>query len=147
MKTNRIYEIYFCFFIMCNNFFCSKRTGKKIPKYITFTAKQAVDYALKNAVQVKNALLDIETQQQTNKGITASGIAAGNGNVSLTDYLSIPTSLLPAEIFGGAPGTFIPVKFGTKYNGTYGANLQQILFDGQVFVGLQARKTSIDYLV
>ncbi|MDP4283376.1 MAG: TolC family protein [Bacteroidota bacterium] len=110
-----------------------------------FSAKEAVDYALKNAVQVKNALIDIELQRQSNKGITAEALPHINGNVSVTDYLSIQTSLLPAEIFGGTAGTFIPVKFGTKYNGNYGANLQQILFDGQVFVGLQARKTSIDF--
>ena len=32
-----------------------------------FSAKQAVDYAIKNSAQVKNALLDIEIQRQTNK--------------------------------------------------------------------------------
>ncbi|MGN6530836.1 MAG: TolC family protein, partial [Ginsengibacter sp.] len=48
---------------------------------------------------------------------------------------------------GGTPGTFFPIKFGTKYSGTYGANLQQILFDGQVFVGLQARKAAINNAV
>jgi outer membrane protein TolC len=51
--------------------------------------------------------------------------------------------LIPAEFVGGPAGTYFPVKFGTKYSGTYGANLQQILFDGQVFVGLQARRAAI----
>ncbi len=32
-----------------------------------FTVQQAVDYALKNSAQVKNALLDIQIQRQTNK--------------------------------------------------------------------------------
>ena len=121
--------------------FAQQTDNKKV---YAFTAKQAVDYALQNAVQVRNALLDVESQQQTNKGITASALPQINGSVALTDYLSIPTSLLPGEIFGGTAGTFIPVKFGTKYNGTAGGTLQQVLFDGQVFVGLQARKTSID---
>lgn len=110
-----------------------------------FTAKQAVDYALHNSAQVKNALLDIQIQRQTNKEITAMAFPQINGNVSVNDFLSIPTSLIPAEFTGGAPGTFIPIKFGTKYNATYGVDLQQILFDGQVFVGLQARKTAIDF--
>ena len=114
-----------------------------IPGTYVFTAKDAVEYALKNAVQVKNALLDIESQRQTNKQITSAAFPQINGTVGLTDYLSIPTSLIPAEFTGGAPGTYIPLKFGTKYNATYGANLQQLLFDGQVFVGLMARKASI----
>ncbi len=113
------------------------------PETFALTAKEAVDYALKNAVQVKNALLDIESQRQTNKQITATALPQINGNVAFTDYLSIPTSLIPAEFIGGPPGTYYPVKFGTKYNATYGADLQQILFDGQVFVGLMARKASI----
>jgi len=108
-----------------------------------FSAKEAVNYALNNAVQVKNALLDIQIQQQTNKEITAAALPQINGNVSFTDYLSIPTQLIPAEFTGGPAGTYFPVKFGTKYSGTYGGNLQQLLFDGQLFVGLQARKATI----
>lgn len=107
------------------------------------SAKDAVAYAIKNSAQVKNALLDIEVQRQTNKEITASAYPQINGNANLNDYLSIPTSLLPGEIAGRPPGTYLPVKFGTKYNATYGGELQQLLFDGQVFVGLMARKTSM----
>jgi len=126
--------------------FCSAVSAQQKntpPEIHSFTAKEAVDYSMSHAVQVKNALLDIKIQEQTNKGITAMALPQINGNVSLTDYLSIATQLIPAEFTGGAPGTYIPIKFGTKYSGTYGANLQQILFDGQVFVGLQARKASI----
>jgi outer membrane protein TolC len=65
-------------------------------------------------------------------------------STSVMDYTKIPTSLLPAQIFGGAPGTFIPVQFGTKFNANYGANFSQLLFDGQVFIALQARNTSLE---
>ncbi|MGN6297217.1 MAG: TolC family protein [Ginsengibacter sp.] len=109
----------------------------------SFTAKQAVDYALQNAVQVKNALLDIQLQYQQNKQITAAALPHISGSADFTDFLSIPTQLIPAEFAGGPAGTYFPVKFGTKYTGSYGANLQQIIFDGQVFVGLQARKAAI----
>src|SRR5689334_14345036 len=103
----------------------------------TFTAKQAVDYAMKNSVNVRTALKDVEIQLQQNREITSAAYPQLSGNVNVTDYLKLPTSLIPAEIFGGAPGTFEAVQFGTKWNGTYGATLNQILFDGQVFVGLQ----------
>lgn len=110
-----------------------------------FSVKQAVDYALRNAVQVKNALIDIQIQKQTNKEITSMAFPQINGSVSVNDYLSLPTSLIPAEFTGGAPGSFIPLKFGTKYSASFGADLQQILFDGQVFVGLKARKTAMEF--
>ncbi len=109
-----------------------------------FSLKQAADYGLKNAVQVKNALLDVLIQQQTNRDITSAAYPDIKATGSFNDYLNIPTSLLPGEFFGGAPGSFIPVKFGTKYSAAGGISLSQVLFDGQVFVGLQARKTSID---
>lgn len=110
----------------------------------TFSAQDAVDYAMKNTSQVKNALLDIQKQIQTNRSVTASALPQINGNVNYTNYLDIPTSLLPGEFFG-QPGTYIPVQFGVKHNATYGIDLQQLLFDGQVFVGLQARRTTIDF--
>jgi outer membrane protein TolC len=63
----------------------------------------------------------------------------------VNDFIKIPTSLLPAQIFGGAAGTYIPVQFGTKYNANYGINFQQLLFDGQVFVALKARASSLQW--
>jgi outer membrane protein TolC len=111
----------------------------------TFTAKQAVDYAMKNSVNVKNSLKDVEIQLQTNREVTSSALPQLSGNVNVTDYLKLPTQLIPAEFFGGAAGDFLPVQFGTKWNGTYGVTLNQLLFDGQVFVGLQARAASIEY--
>lgn len=110
-----------------------------------FTVAQAADYAKKNSVQVRNALLDIRIRQQGNREITSAAYPQINGTVNITKYIDLPTSLIPGEFFGGTPGTFIPVQFGTEYNGTYGFTIDQLLFDGQVFVGLQARRASIDY--
>ena len=109
-----------------------------------FSLEQCVEYAQKNNVQVRNALLAIEVQKQTNREIAAAALPTINSNLSGVNYTQIPVSLLPGQIFGGAPGTFIPVQFGTKYNANYGANIQQLLFDGQVFIALQARAASLD---
>jgi len=108
-----------------------------------FKLDDCVQYAQKNNVQVKNALLAIEAQKQTNREIAAAALPSISTNLGGTDYIKIPTSLLPGQIFGQAAGTFIPVQFGTKYNANYGANIQQLLFDGQVFIALQARSTSM----
>lgn len=110
-----------------------------------FTIRQAVEYAARNNVQVKNALLNIQSQQQTNREITAAALPSINGSFGITDYLKLPTSLLPGEIFGQPAGTYIPVQFGTKYNSTANIQVQQLLFDGQVFIALQARATSIAF--
>jgi outer membrane protein TolC len=110
-----------------------------------FSIQQCVEYAKKNNTQVKNALLGVQIQEQTNRGITASALPTVSASTGVTDYLKIPTSLIPGEIFGQPAGTYIPVQFGTKYNASAGLQLQQLLFDGQVFVGLQARAASIEF--
>jgi outer membrane protein TolC len=109
-----------------------------------FTAQQAAEYAMKNNVQVKNALLDIQLQYQTNKDLTGAAYPQISANGTFTYNAKIPVSLVPGDFFG-QPGTFIPVKFGVKYNALGGVTLEQLLFDGQVFVGLQARQTAIDF--
>lgn len=110
-----------------------------------FTIQQAVEYASRNNVQVKNALLAIQSQKETNREITAAALPNISASVGVTKYIDIPTSLIPGEVFGQPAGTYIPVQFGTKYNSTANIQLQQTLFDGQVFIGLKARATSIDF--
>ena len=116
----------------------------EIPNIHQFKLDDCVTYAQKNNVQVKNALLAIDAQIQTNREIGAAAYPTINTSTSVLDYTQIPVSLLPAQIFGGAAGTFIPVQFGTKFNANYGANFSQLLFDGQVFIALQARSTSLE---
>ena len=110
-----------------------------------FSLENCVDYAQKNNVQVKNSLLAIDAQIQTNREIGAAAFPTIGTNAGVNDFIKIPTSLLPAQIFGGAAGTYIPVQFGTKYNANYGINFQQLLFDGQVFVALKARASSLEW--
>lgn len=130
----------------------------------SFSIQQTLDYAKKNNMQVKNALLGIQLQQQQNREITASAYPQLSGTVSTTYNPYVATQVLPNFISpsvyqvlidqnvkdgNGNPIAFpsdfgnIAAQFGTKYNATAGVDLSQLLFDGQVFVGLKARSTSI----
>jgi len=51
-------------------------------KVNTFSLKQSIEYALKNSPEVKNALLDIQIQKQSNKEITAIALPQLNGSVT-----------------------------------------------------------------
>ncbi|MEO8768428.1 MAG: TolC family protein [Ferruginibacter sp.] len=115
-------------------------TARKINQ---FSLAQALDYAKQHSVQVKNALLDIEIQHQVNRDVTSIALPQVNGSGSMTDYLDIPTTLLPAGSFG--PGTPAQkLKFGTKWNSSAGFNFKQMLFDGQVFIALKARNGTME---
>src|SRR5258706_6374528 len=101
------------------------------PQIHSLSTKEAIDYAVKNSALVKNALLDYKIQQESNRATTSQALPQVTGNLGLTDYLQIPTTLIPGE-FIQQPGTFVPLKFGTQYTTTGGATLKQVLFDGQV---------------
>ena len=119
-------------------------TPPGVPAVFELSLTQAIDYASKNSAYVKNALLDYQIQVQSNRATTSQALPQVTGNLGITDYLQIPTTLIPGE-FIGQPGTYIPVKFGLQWNSTGGVSLSQVLFDGQVFVGLQARQASLDF--
>ena len=116
----------------------------KISKH-EFSVQQAIDYARKNNLQVKNALLNVQIQEQTNRDVTSAALPQISASGSYTYNAKLPVSLVPAEFFGGQPGTFEKIAFGLKHNATGGVQLNQLLFDGQVFVGLQARETVLKF--
>lgn len=130
------------------------------------TVNEAVEYAKKNSVQVKNMLLDVKLQQEVNRQVTANAYPTISGRVGATynpniavqsfpDFISLATyGVLEKEGVSDGSGRPITVptdigliqaQFGTKYIANAGLDLNQILFDGQVFVGLQSRKTIIDW--
>jgi outer membrane protein len=107
----------------------------------SFTVTDAVNYAIAHKDSVVNAGLDVKSADYRVKEIIGQGLPQLSGSASFQDYLKIPTTLLPGEIFGQPAGTFIPVKFGVKYQSNVGANATQLLFDPSYIVGLQSRKT------
>ncbi len=110
----------------------------------TYSLQQAQDYAVKNSINSANAKLDVDLARAKKNEVTGIGLPQINGSFDLKDYIKIPTSLIPAQFFGGAPGTFEPVQFGTQYNATAGISASQLLFSSDYLVGLQASKTYME---
>jgi outer membrane protein TolC len=50
-------------------------------------------------------------------------------NAGANNYWKIPVQMFPAEILGGQPGTFMPIKLGLPYNANYGATAELPLVD------------------
>jgi len=105
-----------------------------------FTLADCINYAYEHQDTVLNTGLDAKSASYHVKETIGQGLPQVSASANFQDYLQIPTTLIPGEIFG-QPGTFIPVKFGVKYQSNIGINATQILFDGNYFVGLQGRKT------
>jgi outer membrane protein TolC len=111
----------------------------------SFTLQQAIDYAIKNNYQAINAGRDIAIAKQKKWETTAMGLPQINGNIGYLNNFEIQKSLIPAEIFGGTPGTFQEVAFGVKHSVNSSLTLSQLLFDGSYIVALQASKTYLAF--
>ena len=152
--------------LLCSVFIISTGYTQTVNKRYDFNVQQAVEFANKNNVQVKNALLNIKAQIQTNREITASALPTITGGIGSQHFPNVAVTTLPNFISPATyqvlinegvkdgngnpikmPGDFgfIQAQFGTKWSASAGVSLQQLLFDGQVFVGLQARRASIDF--
>ncbi|HOS47631.1 MAG TPA: TolC family protein [Bacteroidia bacterium] len=107
----------------------------------SFTLKQAVDYALTNQQNVKNAMLDEKIAQRKVDELVGIGTPQISGEADFNKFIEIPTSFVPAEFFGGNAGEFYGVKFGQPYTASAGVTATQLLFDGSYLVGLQASRT------
>lgn len=117
------------------------QTQSAPPQAYNFSVQEAVDYAINHKDSVINAGLDVKSADYHVKEIIGQGFPQIDGTASFQDYLKIPTTLLPGEFFGAPAGTFIPVKFGVKYQSNLGVNVSQLLFDPSYIIGLQGRKT------
>ncbi len=91
-------------------------------------------------LSIVNSRLDVAI----NKSQVSSYLTARYPKIIATgDYkynAIIPGQLLPAEMFGGAPGTYQTVKFGVPYVFSNSIQLQQILFNPQINYGIAALK-------
>lgn len=109
-----------------------------------FTLQEAIDYALENNSASKNATREIEAAEKRKWEVTATGLPQLNAAIDYQNFLKQPVSVIPAIFFGGQPGEFAEVTFGTKQNANATATLSQLLFDGSYLVGLQSAKVFLE---
>ncbi len=115
------------------------QSGEK--KSFSLSLKDAVNHAIQNNYTAINANRDVEAAKLKKWETTTIGLPQVNGSVGYQNNFRLQKSLIPAEFFGGNPGEFIPVAFGTKHNMNAGLTVTQLLFDGSYLVGLQSAKT------
>ena len=114
---------------------------------LSFSLKQAQDFAVQNSYAVKNAQFDLDMARKKVKENLSYGLPQINGVIDYNYYIALPTSLIPGDFFPpdttqGAPPPpdFVEVQFGTKHNLAAGVTLNQLIFDGRYFIGLQYAK-------
>jgi len=132
-----------------------------------FTVHEAVDFAIKNVTEIRNLKIDRQLQVAKNNEIKGQAMPQVNGTISMQHYFTIPVTALPDFVTpsvynvlekegvqngsglpivppGGDPAIF-PARFGVPWQASAGFSFQQLLFQPDVFVGLQARDAALRY--
>lgn len=89
-------------------------------------------------VTLKNARLDIASNLNQRKAFLASQYPKITASGDYRYNAIIPGQIVPADFFGGPPGTFAEVKFGVPINLSNTVQLTQFLFNPQLNYGLNA---------
>ena len=110
----------------------------------SFSLQEAIDFALENNRTAKNAARDIEAAKELKWETTATGLPQISAKVDYNNWLKQQVSLIPAEFFGGNPGEFAEVEFGTKQSMNASIVINQKIFDGSYLVGLQSAKVFLE---
>jgi outer membrane protein len=126
-------------------FFALSTQAQESRTNYTFSLQQAIDHALAYNYTVINSSRDIEAAKQKKWETTAAGLPQINAGLDYTNNFVLQKSVVPAEFFGGTPGEYAEVAFGTKHNMIARSTLSQLIFDGSYIVALQASKTYLKY--
>lgn len=124
---------------------CLGMQAQETKKSYSFSLQQAIEHALQYNYTAKNSGLDIEAAKKKKWETTAEGLPQISAGVDYTNNFEIQKSVVPAEFFGGNPGEFAEVAFGTKHTMLARSTLSQLIFDGSYIVALQASKTYLQY--
>lgn len=98
----------------------------------------AISEGLQNNRAMVNANYDIQIARERQWETIATGLPQISASAAYNKDLEQRTSIVPGAYFGGSPGEYYPVQFGTEQSVDASARLDQLIFDGSYLVGLQA---------
>jgi|TARA_B110000914_G_scaffold57072_1_gene49501 outer membrane protein TolC len=110
----------------------------------SFSLNEAVDYALKNNPSSVNASNDLKIAKAKKWETIATGLPQISAFIDYNNNIKQKVSLVPAEFFGGNPGEFAEISFGTKQTFEGTATLKQLLFNGSYTVALSSVKLYLE---
>lgn len=109
-----------------------------------FTLEECIEFAIQHNANVKNERVNRNIAKAQIGEIRAQGLPQISGTADLTNNLEIPVSFLPGALAGMPEVDYVPVAFGVPWQSTASLSVNQMIFNGSYFVGLQAAKVYKD---
>jgi outer membrane protein len=107
---------------------------------LRLSLKEAQAYAIGHNKMVITSRMDVQASRIALKEMITNTLPQLNAEGNFNDNLKLMTTLIPAEFFGGQPGEFFPVKFGTQFNSGASAQASLLLFNAPVYIGIESSK-------
>lgn len=108
-----------------------------------YSLQAAIDYAYKNSPNYLNAQNDVLMAKYKRKEVVGMAMPQITTSVDMKNFLEIPSSIVPGQFFGGPPGSFAAVKFGTTFQTQASASASLLVFSADYLIGLKATKEYI----
>nr|WP_290941890.1 TolC family protein [Haliscomenobacter sp.] len=105
----------------------------------TLSVKRKCSICCKNSPILQKAKLETRKSLEQIREYKSTGLPQVNASLGFTYNAKLPTQLIP-NFFQGKPDELVPVQFGTDLNTTAGAEVNQLLYSQQYWVGIKAIK-------
>lgn len=116
-------------------------------RHAALAQQWTLDQCLEYAEQHNKALLAQEealqaslSSQQASRSDLLPEI---NGRAEMDHYWQIPVQAFPAELVGGEPGTFVPVRISTPWTASFGADASLKLLDPQTWQSVKLSRLQV----
>jgi outer membrane protein TolC len=107
---------------------------------VSLSLDEAIEFGIENNRSLKNAEREIQMAFKERWKTIAIGLPNIKLDLNYLNNIELPTSLIPAEFFGGNKGEFAEIQFGTEQSAIGSVRMEQVLFDGSWLVGLEYSK-------
>lgn len=107
---------------------------------VSLSLDEAIEFGMENNRSLKNAEREIQMAFKERWKTIAIGLPNIKLDLNYLNNIELPTSLIPAEFFGGNKGEFSEIQFGTEQSAIGSLRMEQLLFDGSWLVGLEYSK-------
>lgn len=107
----------------------------------TYSLQQCLNYALDKGHKVQISDLDIEKAEASYKESKGALLPQINAGGAFNNNIASPVTMLPGELVG-QPGTMVSAELMMKYEANASIQLEQVVFDPALFVGLKVSKNA-----
>ena len=112
----------------------------------SFSVKQAVEFAMQNQNDIKNATITEELARKRVSETIGTGLPQINSSFDVKDFIEIPTQVAAANAFNPAapPDMLSTFQLGLQYQATAGFDASQLLFSSDYIIGLKGSKVYVN---